>query len=81
VVVEDGIVTVTRLDDPDLHFVRTGTPPLLLLAGETHDRVRVGSRINQSVTPVMVWLADFPQRFFEERWVYVHGEELVSWRR
>lgn len=79
VVIEDGTVSVTRLDDPELRFVHTGTPHLIRLARETHDRVLVGSRINQWVTPVMVWWADFPQRVVEERCVYVHGEELVTW--
>lgn len=81
VVVDDHAVTVSRLDDPELHFVHTGTPHLLRLARETHDRVLVDSRINQWVTPVMVWWADFPQRVVEQRCVYVHGEELVAWLR
>lgn len=77
--VEDGTVTVTRLDDPDLHFVHTGTMHLLRLARETHDRIRAGSKINQWVSPVMVWWADFPQRVVEERCGHVHGEDLVAW--
>jgi hypothetical protein len=79
VIIKDGAVTVTRFDDPELHFVHTGTPHLIRLARETHDRVLAGSRINQWVTPVMVWWTDFPQRVVEERCVYVHGEELVTW--
>jgi hypothetical protein len=79
VVVKEGTVTVTRVDDPELQFEHTGTPHLLRLAWETHERVLSGSRINQWVTPVMVWWADFPQRVVEERCIYVHGEELVTW--
>lgn len=81
VVVDEGGVIVTRLDDPDLHFVHSGTPHLLRLARETNERIRAESRINQWVTPVMVWWADFPQRVVEERCVYVHGDELVAWLR
>jgi hypothetical protein len=47
VVVDHGTVTVTRLDHPDLHFVHTGTPHLLRLARETHDRVLNERRISQ----------------------------------
>jgi len=81
VVVEDGTVTVIRLDDPDLHYVHTGTPHLLRLARETHDRILAGSRISQWVTPVMVWWADFPQGVVEGRCAHVHGEELIAWLR
>lgn len=81
VVVERGTVIVTRLDDPDLRYQHMGTPHLLGLARETHDRVLAGSRINQWVTPVMVWWAEFPQRVVEERCAYVHGEELIAWLR
>jgi hypothetical protein len=81
VVVEDDTVTVTRLDDPDLHYVHTGTPHLLRLARETHDRILAESRINQWVTPVMVWWADFPQGVAEGRCTHVHGEGLIDWLR
>ncbi|MFZ5848444.1 MAG: nuclease-related domain-containing protein [Actinomycetota bacterium] len=40
VVVDEGGVIVTRLDDPDLHFVHSGTPHLLRLARETNERIR-----------------------------------------
>ena len=79
--VDHGTVTVTRPDDPDLHYQHTGTRHLLGLARETHARVLARSRINQWVTPVMVWWADFPQRVAEDRCAYVHGEELIDWLR
>jgi hypothetical protein len=81
VVVDHGTVTVTRLDDPDLRYQHMGTPHLLGLARETHNRVLAGSRINQWFTPVMVWWAEFPQRVVEERCTNVHGEELIAWLR
>lgn len=81
VVVESDTVTVTRLDDPDLHYVHTGSPHLLRLARETHDRLLAGSRINMWVTPVMVWWADFPQGVAEGRCAHVRGEELIDWLR
>lgn len=79
VVVQDSSVTVTRIDDPNLHYVHTGSAHLLHLASETHERVRATSRISQWVTPVMVWWAEFPQRVVEGRCVHVHGDDLVQW--
>jgi len=77
--VDENRVTVRRLDDPSLTYQHTGSQHLLSLARQTHDRVLANSRINVWVTPVMVLWAEFPQRVFEGRCVYVHGDELASW--
>ncbi|ROR91062.1 nuclease-related domain-containing protein [Nocardioides aurantiacus] len=81
VIVEDGIVTVRRIDDPELRYEHRGTGHLLRLASETHHRVLAASRINVWVTPVMVWWADFPQRVISGRCTHVQGEDLVQWLR
>ncbi len=81
VTVDGGNVTVRRLDDPDLSYQHPGSGHLLSLARQTHQRVLASSRLNTWVTPVMVVWAEFPQRFVEDRCVYVHGEELAAWLR
>jgi hypothetical protein len=73
-------VTVRRLDDPELTYRHPG-PEHLLNLGETHQRVLAASRIKLWVTPLMVIRADFPQRVAEDRCIYVHGGDLVSWLR
>lgn len=79
VVVDDRAVTVAWHDNPELHDVHTGTPHLLHLARETHDRVVNRSRINQWVTPVMVWWADFPQRIAPSRVPQVADAVRDAW--
>jgi hypothetical protein len=81
VTVEAGDVTVRRLDDPDLSYRHPGTPHLMNLARQTHQRVLETSRIRTWVTPVMVLWAEFPQRVTVERCAYVHGDELTNWLR
>lgn len=78
----DGLATVDRADDDSLSYRHPGARHLLSLARETHSRVLASSRIRLWVAPVMVIWADFPQRVVDEnRCVYVHGDELVSWLR
>jgi hypothetical protein len=81
VAVDEGEVTVRRLDDPSLTYRHPGAQHLLSLARTTHQRVFETSRIRTWVTPVMVIWADFPQRVAEDRCAYVHGDELVDWLR
>lgn len=81
VVDEQGRITVTRLDDPALHYEHTGASHLRRLARETHDQVLAVSRLNVWVTPVMVWWASFPQRVDEGPCVHVDGDDLVAWLR
>lgn len=78
---DEGRVTITRLDDPTLHYVHTGASHLRRVARETHDQVVAASRLNVWVTPVMVWWASFPQGVDEGPCVHVHGDELVTWLR
>lgn len=79
--VDDGDVTVRRLDDRDLSYRHLGPNHLLGLARQTHDRVLAVSRINTWVSPVMVLWAEFPQRVVDDRCAYVHDEELAAWLR
>ena len=58
--VDNGTVTVARIDDPALQYVHTGTHHLRRLARETNDRVLGVRRIATWVTPILVWWADFP---------------------
>lgn len=81
VAVQDGHVMVTRFDDPGLFYTFNADPQLLRLARQTHDRVKAATRINLWVVPVLVIWSDFPQREFQGRCAYVHGEELVNWLR
>lgn len=79
VVDQQGRITVTRLDDPALHYEHTGASHLRRIARETHDQVLATSRLNVWVTPVMVWWAAFPQRVEEGPCVHVDGDHLVDW--
>lgn len=74
-------VSVTRIDDPDLHFSHPGAAHVVRLAAETNARLRSTARINQWVTPVVVWWAQFPQAVAEGRCTHVHGDALVDWLR
>jgi len=81
VLVRDGVVTVSRPDDPDLTYQHTGAVHLLHLARQTHDRILAATRINTWVAPVMVLWADFPQGEAEDRCAYVHGDRIAEWLR
>ncbi|MEO3937521.1 nuclease-related domain-containing protein [Dermatophilaceae bacterium Soc4.6] len=81
VVVEGEVMTVRRLDDPELVYRHPGSGHLLGLARETHERVLRSTRIRVWVQPVMVVWAEFPQRKVQGRCAFVHGEELAEWLR
>jgi hypothetical protein len=80
---EDGILTVRYLDDPD----EVVTLPRLAAqmrgrAKELRANYRLANGTLPWVTPVVVLWADFPDRRIEYDGVtYVHGDELVRWLR
>jgi hypothetical protein len=81
--VEDGVLTIRYVDDPDEVFTlpRLGAQ----MKGRAKDlcaTLRSGNGVRNWVTPVVVLWADFPARRIEhDGVVYVHGDELVGWLR
>lgn len=77
--VSGDIVTVRRVEDPDLFYRLDGVGHLKGLAREVHDRIRTESRVSVWVEPVFVVWGAFPQRVAGETCKFVHGEELANW--
>lgn len=77
--VSGDIVTVRRVEDPDLFYRLDGVGHLKGLAREVHDRLRAESRVSVWVEPVFVVWGAFPQRVAGETCKFVHGDHLASW--
>jgi Nuclease-related domain len=80
---EDGVLKIRRLDDPDDSYTRDDiVRRMRAAAAELKARIAADSQVRVWVQPVVVLWARFPERATELSGVFfVHGEALAEWLR